>query len=450
MAEKIEMPQLSDTMESGKIVKWFVEEGDTVERGDVLAEVETDKATMDLEAFDDGVLLKKVVQEGDEAPTQSLIAVIGEEGEDVSALLEEAEEDEESEEAEPESEETGSEGESAEEPQTEPPETTEPESEPVESEPEPSKSEPEPKTSAVETTTSEPTKPQTQSDDGRFRASPVARRMAAKNGIDLRSVEGSGPEGRVVKKDVQRAIEEGTAFASVATDANLSSPLREEEKPLSGMRKTIAKRMTQAKRDVPHFYLEQDVDMDAAVDLVESLKDDGRDVSLNDFILFATARSLCEVPRMNSSYREDHVKLFGQVDLGFAVAVEDGLYTPVVERAETKSVERIHQESQELIAKAREGDLKPEEYQGATFTVSNLGMFDIPNFSAVINPPEAGILAVGAVEERPVAECNTVEVRKRMSVTLSCDHRAVDGAIGARFLQAFTKLMENPARIFMG
>ncbi len=460
MAEKIEMPQLSDTMESGTIVRWFVEEGDTVERGDVLAEVETDKATMDLEAFDDGVLLEKLIQEGGEAPTQSTIAVIGKEGEDISDLLE----DDTSEDAEATEPETTDE--ETEEPdpdkterveKEEPTAGTEMEAEPTESEQpsEPVETEQLEASKSTKTTKSRTEKTETPPEsvsrgDGQLRATPVARRMAKKHGIDLHAVDGSGPKGRIIKSDVERAREEGTAFASSVKDANLSSSLQEEERPLSGMRKTIAQRMSEAKREVPHFYLEQEIDVEQVTSLIESLRARDREVNLNDFIMLGAARAFCEVPRMNSSYREDHVKLFGQVDLGLAVAVEDGLFTPVIERAETKSVEKIHEESQELIEKARNGNLQPEEYQGATFTVSNLGMFDIPNFSAVINPPEAGILAVGKAEERPVAEEGELTVGERMSVTLSCDHRAVDGAIGARYLKAFKELMENPARIYMG
>lgn len=447
MAEKIEMPQLSDTMESGKIVKWFVEEGDTVERGDVLAEVETDKATMDLEAFDDGVLLKKLVGEGGEAPTQSTIAVIGEEGEDVTGLLSEddgteepAQDDDDQGDAKKEPEETADDSEKTEE-EPDDEDSTDASDDVSQSPPEPERE------SESESRIS--TEPISESD--RLRASPVARRMAAEEGVDLQSLEGSGPEGRILKQDVEEARRKGGAGMTPVDgySGRGTSPLKDEKRNLSGMRKTIAERMSEAKSKVPHFYLEQEIDMEQATSLVDSLKDEGREVSMNDLLMMTVARSLCEVPRMNSSYQEDHVQLHGQVDLGFAVAVEDGLYTPVVRSAETKSIEQIHQESQDFIARARDGDLKPDEYKGATFTISNLGMFDIKNFSAVINPPEAGILAVGTVEDRPVADCDTVEIEKRMSVTLSCDHRAVDGAIGARYLQAFKTMLENPARMFM-
>lgn len=452
MAVELRMPQLSDTMESGTIVKWYYDEGDEVERGDVLAEVETDKATMDLEAFDEGVLLKKLVDEGEEAPTQSLIAVIGEEGEDISDLLEDAEKEDEAGNEPGETEESEAVAESESEPAEEPepaeaPEESESE-EPAETTPteettRPTTTQP-PEPSAAQPVTEEPT-------DGRLRASPVARRMAAKNSIDLQAIDGSGPEGRIVKKDVQEAIESGgpRLTPGAAGGGRRTSPLKEEEKPLSGMRKTIARRMSQAKREVPHFYLEQNINMEQVAFLVSELKDEGREVSFNDFILMGAARALCEVPRMNSAYREDHVKLFGQVDLGFAVAVEDGLFTPVIRNAETKSIDQIHEETKNYVEKARSGDLSPDEYKGGTFTVSNLGMFDIPNFSAVVNQPEAGILAVGKVEEKPVAENGNVFARKQMSVTLSCDHRAVDGAIGARYLRAYKSLMENPARLFM-
>lgn len=448
MAVELRMPQLSDTMESGTIVKWYYDEGDEVERGDVLAEVETDKATMDLEAFDEGVLLKKLVGEGEEAPTQSLIAVIGEEGEDISGLLEDAEQEAKESEAGAGDEEPDKDGKEEEVPS----ETGEDEAETKE-EPETEASTAEPEPTKASAPQSEPARTKTEqpSGNGRLRASPVARRMAAKHSIDLQGLEGSGPEGRIVKRDVKDAIESGgpRLTPGAGSEGRRPSPLEEEERPLSGMRKTIAQRMSQAKREVPHFYLEQDVNMDQLSSLIEDLNDEGRDVSFNDFILMGAARALCEVPRMNCSYQEDHVKLYGQVNLGFAVAVEDGLFTPVIHEAETRSIDEIHEESTRFVEKARNGNLQPDEYKGGTFTVSNLGMFDIPNFSAVINPPEAGILAVGKVEERPVADDGTITTQKRMSVTLSCDHRAVDGAIGARYLQAYKSLMENPARLFM-
>lgn len=448
MAEKIEMPQLSDTMESGTIVKWFVEEGDAVERGDVLAEVETDKATMDLEAFDDGTLLKKLIEEGEDAPTQSIIAVIGEEGEDISGLLAESTEDESNEETATKAEDNGEDTEDVEgDSSVEEKDETQIDDESSDSSVAGQKEQQEP--SSTQETSNQGTGTEPAATDGRLRASPVARRMAAKNGIELGSIEGSGPEGRIIKKDVKKVLEGETDMASVSSaSVTIDSSLEDQKQDLSGMRKTIAERMSEAKRSVPHFYLEQDINVDQVLSLVESLKAEGQEVSLNDFILMAAARSMNEVPRMNSSYREDHVKLFGQVDLGFAVAVEDGLFTPIIDEAETKSIQEIHNRSLELIEKARNGTIKPEEYNGGTFTVSNLGMFDIPNFSAVINPPEAGILAVGKAEERPVAEDGNIEVQNRMSVTLSCDHRAVDGAIGARYLKAFKKRLESPARLY--
>jgi pyruvate dehydrogenase E2 component (dihydrolipoamide acetyltransferase) len=226
-----------------------------------------------------------------------------------------------------------------------------------------------------------------------------------------------------------------------------TSPLQEDEQPLSGMRKTIAQRMSQAKREVPHFYLEQDVDMEQIASLVGDLTDEGREVSFNDFILMGAARALCEVPRMNAAYREDHVKLHGQVNLGFAVAVEDGLYTPVIRQAEQQSLDQIRAQSRQLIQRALEGELMPDEYQGGTFTVSNLGMFNITNFAAVINPPESGILAVGTVREEPVVEDGNLTVGKRMAVTLAGDHRVIDGAIGARYLQTFARFVEQPYRL---
>lgn len=452
MAVKVEMPQLSDTMEKGTIVRWLKEEGDSVERGDVLAEVETDKATMDLEAFDDGVLLKRLYDEGEDAPTQTLIAVLGEEGEDISDILEQADT---AEEVSDESESTQEELESVEDTE----EPAEDEEATEEEEPKPSFDET-PDTSPEETTETVPASesaPMTQttgaSADGRLRVSPVARRIASQNQIDLHQLEGSGPEGRIVKKDVQEAIKEGRARAGTGggiSGVSSPSPLKSEKKQLSGMRKTIAQRMAQSKRQAPHFYLTRDIDMERVTEMRDDLntgRDDSDLLSYNDFVMLASARALREVPEVNSSYQEDHIQLYDRVDLGFAVAVEEGLFTPVIERAEQRSIDEIHSRSQALIEKAREDNLTPDDYQGGTFTISNLGMFGISHFTAVINPPQAAILAVGAVEEKPVAENGEVTISPRMNVTLSCDHRAIDGVHGSRYLKALARMLERPYRL---
>ncbi|MFB6355192.1 MAG: dihydrolipoamide acetyltransferase family protein, partial [bacterium] len=307
------------------------------------------------------------------------------------------------------------------------------------------------------TTTEEPSEqPDTKTidaEDDTLRASPVARRMAAENRIDLYQLEGSGPEGRVVKRDVQQAIESGQARLGTGGDGSgpgqsVSSPLKQEQRELSGMRKTIAERMAEAKREAPHFYLESEVDMERIRELREDLNDDETSYSYNDFVMLAAARALCEIPEVNGSYQGDYLQLHDSVDLGFAVAVDEGLFTPVIDNAEQKTLDQIHQESQELIDKTRAGDLTPDDYQGGTFTISNLGMFDITNFSAVINPPQAAILAVGSVDEKPVVNNRgNLAVGTRMEVTLSCDHRAIDGVHGSRFLGEFKNLLEHPVHL---
>lgn len=463
MAVEVEMPQLSDTMEKGTIVRWLKDEGDEVERGDVLAEVETDKATMDLEAFDDGVLLKRLAEEGEDVPTQTLIAVIGREGEDISGILSDAgadDTDTATETDQPdESDETAGEPEPSKEPSfEETPESTptpQVEEEPTEPEP-PEEPEPEPDvttTTVTEDKESTTAQPEPTDGDGSLRVSPVARRIAANNRIDLYQLEGSGPEGRIVKKDVEEAMKKGTAQLSQGGSGSLgqsaTSPLKQETRKLSGMRKTIAERMAQSKRNAPHFYLTREIDMERVTEIRDELNDSGDEVefSYNDFVMTASARALCEVPEVNGSYQEDHIQLYDRVDLGFAVAVDDGLFTPVISNAEEKSIGEIHDQSQTLIQKARDGELTPDDYQGGTFTISNLGMFDISNFTAVINPPQAAILAVGAVDEKPVVEDGDLAVGTRMEVTLSCDHRAIDGVHGSRYLQELADLLEHPVRL---
>lgn len=456
MAVEIRMPQLSDTMEKGKIVTWNVDEGDEIERGEVIAEIETDKATMDLEAFDSGTLLKKLYTEGQEAPTQSLIAVIGEDGEDISDLLQDAEDEASAEsetpDSEPADEEISADNEPAqttieketEQTQAEPDKHEQPEDP---EDPEPQYEKPEPPETEQSST---PKISKSSEGDGRLRVSPVARRLASENSIDLHSLDGSGPEGRIVKRDVQRAIEEGThriTRGGGSAGEPKASPLESKQEELSGMRKTIANRMTEAHRDVPHFYLESEIDMERVDEVREELTTlaaGDLEYSYNDFIMAASARALCEEPRVNASYHEDYIQFYDRVDLAFAVAVENGLFTPVIHKAETLTIKQIHERSKELAKKARSGNITPDEYKGGTFTVSNLGMFEVTNFSAVINPPQAAILATGTVQEKPVAENGDLAVRKRMEVTLSCDHRTIDGAIGARFLGEFKQIMEHP------
>jgi len=418
------MAQLSPTMEEGRLVEWKLDEGDEVAQGDVVAEIETDKANMDVEAMGEGVLRKRIVGEGETVPVGATIGIIGEADEDISALLEEVE-----------SESTGAEAGGDEDELAAAAEAGEEAGEAAAEE------------EAAET--AEAPAPGREAaggsrGDGRLRASPVARRMAEEKGLDLSRVEGSGPAGRIIKRDVEEALERGAERPAAGAPAG-PSPLREERVELSQMRKTIAKRLSQSIGPVPHYYLTREIDMGRALELRAELNERGdRSVGVNDLLLKAAAEALVRHPEINASWDGDAIVRHGSVDLGIAVAIDEGLITPVLRDAETKGLEQISRESGTLIERARERDLQPEEYQGATFSISNLGMMGIDEFTAVINPPEAAILAVGKTQEKPVAVDGELEIRKRMRVTMSCDHRVIDGAMGARFLDTFTAMLENP------
>jgi pyruvate dehydrogenase E2 component (dihydrolipoamide acetyltransferase) len=415
-------------MEEGKLIEWKVEEGDSISQGDIIAEIETDKANMDVEALGSGVLRKILVQAGETVPVGHLIGIIADPEEDIDALLEEAAQ------------------------RTVVPAPTAPEagaSVGREAErapdvegaaaaggpPEEEERPPAPPRGPGRAPTAEP-------GEGRKRASPVARKMAAERGIDLQSLAGSGPGGRIVKADVEAA-----AAVPVAPPGRwLESALRDERVEASQMRKAIARRLTQSLGPVPHFYLTTEVDMGRALDMREELNAaaDGPRIGVNDVLLKAAAEALVRHPEVNASWDGDAIQLHGRVDLGIAVAVEGGLITPVLRDADRKRLRRIAEESADLIARARERKLLPEEYQGATFSLSNLGMFGIDEFTAVINPPEAAILAVGMTREKPVVEEGQIRIGRMMRVTMSCDHRVVDGATGARFLATFRQMLENP------
>jgi pyruvate dehydrogenase E2 component (dihydrolipoamide acetyltransferase) len=454
------MPALSPTMEKGNLAKWLKNEGDKVSPGDVLAEIETDKATMEVEAIDEGVLAKIIVPDGTaDVPVNELIALIAEEGEDPAKVEAPAdgggaskpEESKSQEKAEAKSE-TKSEG-----------KADAPAAPPAMSDaaPAPSKAPPVPKTGSGE----------------RIFASPLARRIAKDAGLDLKAVKGSGPHGRIIERDVRAAIEKGVGKAEAATpaakpEAPKAAPAGAmaqgmsadqvkamypadsyEEVSLDGMRKTIAKRLLESKQTIPHFYLTLDVELDALMALRKQLNDaatkdkDGKPaykLSVNDFVIKALALSLQKVPDANAVWAEDRILRFKHSDVGVAVAIEGGLFTPVIREAETKSLSAISAQMKDLAGRARNKRLKPEEYQGGTTAVSNLGMFGIREFSAVINPPHATILAVGAGEKRVVVKDDAPAVVQAMSVTLSCDHRVVDGALGAELLQSFKGLIENP------
>jgi pyruvate dehydrogenase E2 component (dihydrolipoamide acetyltransferase) len=419
MATKVVMEALSPTMEEGRLVEWKKGEGETVTVGDVLAEVETDKAVMELVARAGGTLLKQVVPAGTTVPVSQLVALIGEPGEKLPA--------------------DGNGRESSAKPK---PPAPEPEA-PAASAPTPSR------TAALPvSTTPKAAEPSAAPQTGqRVKASPLARRIAAERGIDLGSLHGTGPEGRVVLRDLEGAGAVATTPAGaprpvVRTDGGPAYT----DVPLSQIRKTIAKRLVQSIGPVPTFYLTTDVDMERAWDAREALKGlgNGPKVSFNDIIIKAVAAALRQHPSCNAWWQDDHIRYWNEVHVSVAVAVEEGLITPVIRHADLKTLREIAAESQDLAARARERRLKPEEYTGGTFSVSNLGMFDIHEFTAIINPPEAGILAVGRIVQAPVAHEGEVMLRRRMRLTMSCDHRVIDGATGAKFLQTLKAMLENP------
>jgi pyruvate dehydrogenase E2 component (dihydrolipoamide acetyltransferase) len=439
MATKVHMEALSPTMEEGQVVKWLKSEGDEVSSGDVLAEIETDKATMELVARGEGVLRKVLLEEGGTAAVGKIIAVIGAEDEDVSEIIEEAGGDG----AEAPEEDGEAEAEAATEEEDE--DAGEEADEEAAAEKEDQDAEEEDEAPAKAKAEDEKAREPDPDRDGRIKASPVARRLARERGVELAALEGSGPGGRIVKRDVEKAAEEGVREPAAA------APDTEEDYadvPLSQMRKTIAKRLAESLGPIPHFFLTVDVDMSRVVEartrVNEMLEEEGVKVSFNDIVLKATAMALKKHPECNAHWRGDHIRRFNRVHLGVAVAIEDGLITPVIRDAHRKGMAEIAQEVRELAGRAREKKLKPDEYTGATFSVSNLGMFGIEEFTAVINPPEAGILAVGALEERAVIVDGQLDVQPRMRITMSCDHRAIDGATGSRFLQTLVAILEEP------
>ncbi|MGU3454056.1 pyruvate dehydrogenase complex dihydrolipoamide acetyltransferase [Methylobacterium sp. 391_Methyba4] len=465
------MPALSPTMEKGNLAKWLKKEGDTVKSGDVLAEIETDKATMEVEAIDEGVLAKILVPEGTaDVPVNDLIAIIAAEGEDVSAAAAGGA---------PKAASNGA---------------AKPDAKPD------AKPEPKADASAANQNTTpggghmgyervnaapegaQPGGAPQASTGGRVFASPLARRIAKQEGVDLGAVQGSGPHGRIIARDVQAAKASGATQAPAAPQAaeapKAATPAPKaaaaggapaglttdqvkgfyakdayEEVPLDGMRKTIAKRLTEAMQVAPHFYLTVDCELDALMKLRETLngsaaKDkDGKPafkLSVNDFVIKAMGLALTRVPAANAVWAEDRILRFKHAEVGVAVAIDGGLFTPVIRRADEKTLSTISNEMKDFAARARAKKLKPEEYQGGVTSVSNLGMFGIKHFTAVINPPQSSILAVGAGEKRVVVKDGAPAVVQVMTCTLSCDHRVLDGALGAELVSAFKGLIENP------
>jgi pyruvate dehydrogenase E2 component (dihydrolipoamide acetyltransferase) len=431
VATKVYMEALSPTMEEGTLVSWLKNEGDEVKEGDVLAEVETDKATMELAARGAGVLRKRFIGEGDTAEVGKMIAIVAGEDEDISDL---------------EGDVAGGGSPEAEagkdEVQAKAQEPEEDEEETREERPAGARQKEEPEQEA-----------QPARGDGRVKASPLARRLADEAGVDLGGIKGSGPGGRIIKRDIEAAAEGGAPAKEEAAPAEVPSFEVEEgeayrDVKLTQMRKTIAKRLTQSIGPVPHFFLTREVDMGQAMSLRKRInaryEEKGIKVSPNDLIIRAVAAALKKHPMVNAAWTGEAIRQHGVVHIGVAVAVEEGLITPVIRHADKKGVTQIAQEVRELAGRARDKKLKPEEYTGSTFSISNLGMFGIEEFTAVINPPEAAILAVGTVQEKPVVVDGEVTVRPRMRITLSCDHRVIDGATGAQFLQTLVDNLEDP------
>ncbi len=441
MATKVIMPKLSPTMEEGQISRWLKKEGDKVSMGEPLAEIDTDKATMEMQALANGVLRKILVNEGQAAPLGQLIAVIGEPEEDIASVLAEAP----AAAAPPQKQEQEAEKQEQEQPAPAPPQAKAAAA---------ASSAPPPQPSSVDGNVNR-SQPQAAASGGaRMIVSPLAARMAADAGIDLRSLQGSGPGGRIIKRDIEAAITQPKAapapqqFPRAVEPGEFqqaaASPYRDE--PASEIRKVIARRLVTSLGPVPHFFLTTDIEMDRAAEMRKGINalDPDLKISINDIVIKVTAAALMQHPEVNASFQEKFVRYYEHADIGVAVAIEDGLITPVVRAADQKSLSQIAGEVRELAERARSRKLKPEEYTGATFSISNLGMFGIDEFTAVINPPEGAILAVGAMTAKPVVRDNEIVIRQMMRVTMSCDHRVIDGATGAKFLQTFKKILENP------
>jgi len=433
MAIVIDMPKLSDTMQEGVIAKWNVKEGDKVSSGDVIAEVETDKATMDVEVYDSGTVLKILAKEGEAVPLGGIMAIIGKPGEDISDLI-------------------GGKSSGSSAPKAEPKADVKEDSKadakevPAESNGKKDKSF-DPILGDLETKSAAVTS------DDRVKASPLARKMAEEQGLDLGKIKGSGPDGRIVKVDIVAAESAPAASKATAPAAKASAVVasaEDEDIRISQMRKTIARRLAESKFTSPHFYETIDIDMKHSVAAREQLNaiSDVK-ISFNDFVVKACAVALRRHPKVNTSWLDDVIRVNGSVNIAVAVAVEDGLLTPVIRNADQKGLRQISAETKDLATRARDKKLQPEEWEGSTFTISNLGMYGIEEFTAIINPPNAAILAVGAIRDTPVVENGQVVPGKRMKVTLSSDHRVLDGATAAEFLSTLRHLLENPSSMLL-
>ena len=426
MITRVVMPKLTDTMEEGVVVAWKKHEGETVDSGDILAEIETDKAVLDLEAFGSGVLRKVLVPEGETVKAGKLIAVIGEQDEDIEATLDDSPE------SQADTRQVGT-------------ETGEKQSDSAggslkEKAPPPSPTPSSAKSEKTGGAKKEPSEIKADTSPGsRIKASPRAKVLAKEKGIDLSGIKGSGPEGRIIEADVQGRVEKPKVQERETTDI-----------PLSQMRKAIARVTTSSKAPVPHFYLTTEVGMDQAERLrkqMEELVDSP--LSLTVLFVRAAALALAHHPEINVSYTGEALRRHATIDIGIAVALEEGLITPVIRDCVGKNIQQLAEEIRDLFVRAKSQQLNPDEYAGATFSISNLGMFEVDNFIAVLMPPQAASLAIGAVNITPVARGNKIKLSRRMKVTLSCDHRALDGAQGARFLQSFKRVLEKPLELFL-
>jgi pyruvate dehydrogenase E2 component (dihydrolipoyllysine-residue acetyltransferase) len=439
---EIQMPKLSDTMTEGTLVSWKKKKGDNVSAGEVLAEIETDKATMEWESPEDGTLTEIYVEEGGKVNVGDKIAFIGGEGEE--APKEEDKKKDQKEEK-PKAEEEKKQEKPAEKPKRDEKEAK------ADQEKEKKAT---PKEAGVSPAPTQPTRLPRQPEEARVKASPVARRIAAELGVDLASVKGTGPEGRITETDVRAAAKSKPVApkpsAPAAVKAGESARVQ-----LSGMRKIIAQRLVESLGPVPHFYLNIDIDAGPLMEAREELKSagegaDASKITVNDFVLKAAVQAALKVPRVNASFDGDAIVQYADVDLGMAVAIEDGLLTPVIRAAQNKSLREISELAKDLAQRARNKRMKPEEFQGGTFTVSNLGGMGIDSFSAVINPPQGFILAIGKITKLPVIDdCDQIVVGQRMSITMSCDHRVIDGALGAEYLKELRHLLENPALLLV-
>ncbi len=463
MANTIIMPKLSPTMEEGQISRWLKKEGDAIEANEPIAEVDTDKATMEVTSLEAGTLLKIVIGEGNNARLGETIGVIGEKGEDFSALVNGAS--------------TNGAGKSEEKPAEEKVEAKEESAEPVAD-----KTASQPASNGVaqknvaetegrsydaqrpgakEDAQKETQKAEPESNGGRMIVSPIAARMASENDINLKSIKGSGPNGRIIKRDIEEAISQGSSSAAqsstqesapIFSASSVQGASQYREETTSKMRQVIAQRLATSIGPIPTFYLTVEIEMDKAMEFRKqinaSIKEDEK-VSVNDIIVKVAAMASLKHPFVNSSYQDKTIRFYEDADVGVAVAIDEGLITPVIRGANKKGITEISREIKEMAARAREKKLQPEEYTGATFSISNLGMFGIEQFTAIINPPEAAIFAVGSAAPKAVVRNGEIVIRNIMNVTMSCDHRVIDGATGAKFLQTFKQMLENPILMLM-